>query len=65
MFDEKRYFVCGKGFRKLMFKLLIWYIARERRADQGDADGYALEHVEHVLAAGYVITLAVSYQVVI
>ena len=29
-FDEKRYVVCGKGFRKLMFKLLIWYIARNR-----------------------------------
>ena len=27
-FDEKRYFFCGKGFRKLVFKLLIWYIAR-------------------------------------
>ena len=28
VFDEKRYFFCGKGFRKLMFKLLVWYIAR-------------------------------------
>ena len=26
--DEKLCLFCGKGFRKSMFKLLIWYIAR-------------------------------------
>ena len=35
-FDEKRYVVCGKGFRASTFELLIWYIARP---EDGQAEG--------------------------
>ena len=37
--DEKRYYFCGKGFRKLMFKPLIWYIAPPPRRRAGGTAG--------------------------
>ena len=48
LFDEKQYLCCGKGFRKLIFKLLIWYIARTPLALRDEGEGrrrFAL-HVE-------------------
>ena len=48
-FDEKRYCFCGKGFRKLILKFVIWSIARPRPDSPSAAARYTIMLYYHIL----------------